>query len=309
MNSSTGPRGNAPVQLAVPPNPHTETAPDSAPQGDSHPPSKPKGGNIFFRLTVVLAVACAGGFVTYWYWLASKRITTENAYIEGDLLPVNSRMMGYVREVFVEENQVIKKGDRLLKLDDSDTKLEMSFKEAKLKKAEADFRRAETMWKQKGLSDADYELAQATVIGHRADLEGSKLKMSFTEINAPFDGVIAKRSAQPGAFVQPGQSLFVIVPDASVWVRANYKESQVRFLKPGLPVEIEVDAYPDRVWHGKIEYIYPSTVASLSLMQPENTTGNFTKVVQRFSVKITVDHDDEHLLKPGMSVFPKVLVN
>lgn len=276
---------------------------------DNNPLDKLRKTNPIFKLTVVVSVTCAVVLAVYWYWLASKRITTENAYIETDILPVNSRMMGHVREVFVEENQIVKKGDRLLKLDDSDTKLEMSFKDAKLKKAEADFSRATTMWRHKAISDADYELAQATVIGHRADLEGSKLKLSFTEVSAPIDGIVAKRSAQPGAFVQPGQSLFVVVPSDKVWVRANYKESQVRFLKPGQKVEIEVDAYPDQVWHGKIEYIYPSTVASLSLLPPENTTGNFTKVVQRFSVKISVQQDEKRLLRPGMSVYPKVFVD
>lgn len=266
---------------------------------------------FFFRVTVVASVSFAMGFVFYWYWVASKRITTENAYVEANILSVNSRMMGYVREVFVEENQVVKKGDRLLKLDDSDTKIELSFKQAKLKKAEADFKRASAMWKQKGLSDSDFELAEATVIGHRADHEGSKLKLSFTEVVAPVDGVVAKRSAQPGQFVQPGQSLFVVVPTETLWVRANFKESQVRYLKPGQRVEIEVDAYPDRVWHGKVDFIYPSTVASLSLLPPENTTGNFTKVVQRFAVRIAVEAsaDEKHHLRPGMSVVPKVFAD
>lgn len=266
-------------------------------------------GSLIFKATVVSSFAIALVFIIYWYWLASKRITTENAYIEADILPVNSRMMGYVREVFVQENQVVKKGDPLLKLDDSDTKLELSFKTAKFKKAEADFSRAKKMWDHKAISEADYELAQAAVVGHRADLEGAKLKLSFTEVNAPVDGIVAKRSAQPGAFVQPGQSLFVVVPNDKLWVRANYKESQVRFLKPGQEVEIEVDAFPDRSWRGKIDYIYPSTVASLSLLPPENTTGNFTKVVQRFAVKISIQQDEQHLLKPGMSVLPKVHVD
>lgn len=265
-------------------------------------------GKLWFRVTVIAALACAAGVVAYWYVIANRSVATENAYVETDILPVNARMMGYVREVFVVENQTVKKGDPLIKLDDSDTKIELSFKTAKLKKAESDFKRATTMWKNKGISDADYEMAEATVIGHRADYEGSRLKLSFTEIASPIDGVIAKRSAQPGEFVQPGQSLLMVVPTDHLWIRANYKESQVRLLKQGQPVEIEVDAYPGRRWHGKVDYIYPSTVASLSLLPPENTTGNFTKVVQRFAVRISVLDDNEHMLKPGMSVFTKVLV-
>jgi membrane fusion protein, multidrug efflux system len=265
--------------------------------------------NLVFRATVATSVFLALVVLVYWYWIASKRITTENAYIDAEILPVNSRMMGYVKEVYVKENQQVKKGQLLLKLDDSDTKIELSFKTAKLKKAEADFKRAAVMWKNKGISDSDYELAEATVIGHRADYEGSKLKLSFTEIVAPIDGIIAKRSAQPGEFVQPGQSLFVVVPLDELWIRANFKESQIRFLKIGQRVEVEVDAYPDHAWHGKVESIYPSTVASLSLLPPENTTGNFTKVVQRFAVKISLEQDKEKMLRPGMSVVPKVFAD
>lgn len=264
---------------------------------------------VLFRATVGVAVTCAVAVVVYWNYYASRHVSTENAYVEAEILSVNSRMMGYVREVFVEENQPVKKGDILLKLDDSDTKIELMYKEAKFKKADADFKRARTMWSHKGLSDSDFELAQATMTGHQADYEGSKLKLSFTEVMAPIDGVIAKRSAQPGQFVQPGQSLFVIVPSDEMWVRANFKESQVRFLKSGQNVEMEVDAFPGRAFHGKVDAIYPSTVASLSLLPPENTTGNFTKVVQRFSVKIGLDKAAIKMLKPGMSVVPKVSVD
>lgn len=252
----------------------------------------------------VLCVVVLG----YWYWTSTKRISTDNAYVETDLSPVNSRMMGYVREVFVEENQSVKKGEKLLKLDDVDTKLEMSYKEAKLKKTEADFKRAQILANQKAISEADYELAQAALTGTRADLEGSHLKMQFTDISSPIDGIVAKKSAQPGQFVQPGQSLFVVVPTDKAWVKANFKESQIRFIRPGQKVEIEVDAYPHEVWEGKVEFIYPSTVASLSLMPPENSTGNFTKVVQRFPVKISFDQKPDKLLKPGMSVVPKVFI-
>ena len=115
-----------------------------------------------FRLTVIISIALASIVLYYWYYVASRQISTENAYVDADIMSVNSRMMGYVKEVLVEENQLVKKGDQLLKLDDSDTKIELSYKEAKYKKADADYKRAKTIWKQKGISDAEYELAQAT---------------------------------------------------------------------------------------------------------------------------------------------------
>ena len=109
-------------------------------------------------------------------------------------------------------------------------------------------------------------------------------------------------------FVQPGQTLFVIVPTENAWIKANFKESQVRLLKAGQEVEIHVDAYPGEKWKGKIDAIFPSSVASLSLLPPENSTGNFTKVVQRFAVKISFEQKKDLRLLPGMSVEPVVLV-
>ncbi|MBC7458914.1 MAG: HlyD family secretion protein [Bdellovibrionaceae bacterium] len=257
----------------------------------------------------VCAVAACVALLFYWFYWSNKYITTENAYVETELSPVNSRLMGYVREVLVSENDVVKKGQEILKLDDVDTKLELTFKQAKLKKAEADGNRAVLLKKDHALSDSDFELAEATLAGVRAEVEGSLLKLKFTSVTAATDGIIAKRSAQPGQFVQPGQSLFVIIPTNKVWIRANFKESQIRLIKPGQVVEIRVDAYPDESWKGKVEYIYPSSVASLSLIPPENATGNFTKVVQRFPVRISIKQEKEHLLLPGMSVEATIVVH
>ncbi len=259
---------------------------------------------ILFGLSGVLVV----GILLYWYIWNSKFVSTDSAYVETDLSPVNSRIMGYVREVMVSENQEVKRGQSLLKLDDSDVKIEAGFKEAKFKKASADAKRAQILGKEHAVSDSDLEMAEATLTGVKADLDGSHLKMKFTEVISPIDGIVAKRSAQTGQFVQPGQTLFVIVPSENAWIKANFKESQVRLLKVGQEVVIHVDAYPGETWKGKIDAIFPSSVASLSLLPPENSTGNFTKVVQRFAVKISFEQKKDLRLLPGMSVEPVVLV-
>ncbi len=244
----------------------------------------------------------------YWYIWTSKFVSTDSAYVETDLSPVNSRIMGYVREVLVSENEEVKKGQSLLKLDDTDVKIEAGFKEAKFKKAEADAKRAQILGKQHAVSESDLELAEATLTGVRADMDGSHLKMKFTEVVSPIDGVVAKKSAQTGQFVQPGQTLFVIVPTDHAWIKANFKESQIRLIRAGQEVEVHVDAYPGETWPGRVEAIFPSSVASLSLLPPENSSGNFTKVVQRFPVKITFQQRGDKKLLPGMSVEPVIIV-
>lgn len=259
-------------------------------------------------ITSSLSVAISTGFFFYWSYWSARHISTENAYVEAEISPVNSRMMGYVKDVFVKENEVVKAGQPLLKLDDVDTKLELTFKQAKLKKAKADSERAHTLQKDHALSQSDLELAEATLAGINAEVEGSLLKLSFTNVVSPIDGVVAKRSAQPGQFVQPGQSLFVVIPQNTSWIKANYKENQVRLIHEGQEVEIKVDAYPGETWNGKVEFVYPSSVASLSLIPPENATGNFTKVVQRFPVKISFESKSQLPLRAGMSVEPTIIV-
>jgi membrane fusion protein (multidrug efflux system) len=257
---------------------------------------------FLMKATIITTTALAVFLAIYWFVWSTRHISTENAYVETDLSPVNSRMMGFVREINVAENDTVKKGQVLLKFDDVDSLLEQTFKKAKYKKAKADFSRAEKLHAQHAMSDSDFEMAQATLAGLSAENEGGDLKLKFTEIIAPTEGIVAKKAAQVGQFVQPGQSLFVIVPIDHMWIKANFKETQVRLLKPKQKVEIKVDAYPGEVWDGEIDFIYPSSVASLSLLPPENATGNFTKVIQRFPVRVSFHQKQEMPLSPGMSV-------
>jgi membrane fusion protein (multidrug efflux system) len=149
------------------------------------------------------------------------------------------------------------------------------------------------------LRGADARLAAA-----QAAVDNARLQLSYARITAPTAGVIAKRNAETGALVQPGQSLMSIVPDRDVWVTANLKETQLANIRTGDPVEFTVDAYPGRKFTGRVESLSPATGARFSLLPPDNATGNFTKVVQRVPVKIAVDQpsDSTRLLRPGMSV-------
>jgi membrane fusion protein (multidrug efflux system) len=141
------------------------------------------------------------------------------------------------------------------------------------------------------------ELAQA-----EANLEAAELRFTYTQIKAPMDGTIGKRSAEVGERVNIGQPLLVLVPD-EIWIVANLKETQMEYLRIGQPVEFTVDTYPGKVFQGKIESMSPATGAKFSLLPPDNATGNFTKVVQRIPVRIAIEKDPEYPIRPGMSVF------
>ncbi|MFZ0635679.1 MAG: HlyD family secretion protein, partial [Candidatus Acidiferrales bacterium] len=130
----------------------------------------------------------------------------------------------------------------------------------------------------------------------------------YCTIVAPVAGVVNK-NVEIGMNVQPGQQLLSIVPLDDVWVTADFKETQLKYMRPGQPAEISVDAF-GRTYKGKVDSIAGASGSRFSLLPPENATGNFVKVVQRVPVKIVLDpgQNSDHLLRPGMSVEPKVKV-
>jgi len=158
--------------------------------------------------------------------------------------------------------------------------------------------------KSRALADA------AMVAKAKSAVEQARLKLTYTRIVAPVDGVVSKRSAQVGQYVAPGQALMAIVPLDDIWVTANFKETQLKDMRQGTPAVIHVDAF-ERDYSGRVESIAGGTGAVFSLLPPENATGNFVKVVQRVPVRIRIDkgQDPEHRLRPGLSVEPKVKID
>jgi len=159
------------------------------------------------------------------------------------------------------------------------------------------------------LSEAGVETATAASQQAEAKLQQAELNFSYTKIIAPLDARVTARTVQPGNYVQPGQALLALVPK-NIWVVANFKETQLTYMKPGQPVELRVDAYPNKKFKGYVDSLQAGTGARFSLLPPENAVGNYIKVVQRVPVKIIFDEPLSTNLDiaPGMSVVPKVKV-
>jgi membrane fusion protein (multidrug efflux system) len=157
---------------------------------------------------------------------------------------------------------------------------------------------------------ATLEAQKEQVKRREASVELAGLNLSYTKIYSPEAGYVTKKSVQIGNQVQPGQPLMAVVSLEDVYVIANYKETKLRRIMPGQKVKIKVDAYPDRIFRGRVDSIMAGTGSAFSLFPPENATGNYVKVVQRIPVKIVLDdgEDTEHLLRVGMSMVPTVLV-
>lgn len=151
---------------------------------------------------------------------------------------------------------------------------------------------------------AEEKQLSAEIDQHRATLQLLQQEVADTEILAPIAGTIGNRRVRAGQYVRPGAILMVLIPLHEVWIEANFKEVQLARMRVGQPVEIEVDAFPGRKYTGRIESLSPASGAEFSVLPPENATGNFTKIVQRIPVKISIESNlqQQKKLLPGMSV-------
>ena len=262
----------------------------------------------------VLAALLGGGLYLF---LAPPAVSTDDATIEGHVIPVSAKISGHVSRVLIDDNQVVKAGDVLAEIDPRDFQTradqargKVDSDRAEAGKTAADLKRAQALFSHDEASKQDLEHAEAAAEAAKADLAQSdaalrqaELDLSYTKIVAPEAGRVTRKAVEPGAYVSVGQSILALVPDEA-WVVANFKETQLRKMRVGQPAEIRVDAYPDRKLRGRVDSIQDGTGARFSLLPAENATGNFIKVVQRVPVKIVLEDKPSggRVLAPGMSV-------
>jgi membrane fusion protein (multidrug efflux system) len=171
--------------------------------------------------------------------------------------------------------------------------------------------RVESQRHQVTVKEAEIGRAEASLTQAKADLAFADLQLQYTDVKAPIDGNISRKSVELGQMVQVGQPLLAIVPLRDVWVLANFKETQLSRVRAGMPAFVEIDTFPGKTFHGVVDSISAGTGARFSLLPPENATGNWVKVVQRIPVKIRLDAKDfgnPHTLRAGMSAIVTVQV-
>ena len=319
------------------------------------------------KIIYLVGAAIVLGIVLAVLYISStlNRITTDDAYVEGRIHSIASKIPGTVKEVLIEDNQPVKKGDILVQIDPLDYEVKVNEAEAalgaekarlldaeagiktamanlemqqvSLNQATLDKNRAEALFKdnvipkekhEKILTAYDLAAAQLKVAEEQLEkaksskeLEGSLIKqkeaslktaqlnLSYTKIFAPSDGYVTGKSVETGNQIQPDQPLMAVVALDDIWVVANYKETQLKSVRPGQRALIKVDTYPGKVFIGKVDSIMAGTGAVFSLFPPENALGNYVKVVQRIPVKIIFDQgtDERHALRIGMSCIPTII--
>jgi membrane fusion protein (multidrug efflux system) len=323
---------------------------------------------------VTLGTVVAGTYGYEW-WSTGRFIeSTDDAYVGGDVTSIAPHVAGFVADVLVQDNQQVRKGQLLIRLDNRDYRAQAAEAEAVVrdKTAVLDNLKAKLVLQQSIIDQAgadlaakqaqsrfahddnaryqglmravatsrqdvqkaaeadrvagsaveaaragvaaavqqlavlntEIEQASADVAQAEASLQTARLNLGYTELRAPIDGTVANRSARTGAYATVGSELLSVVPANGLWVDANFKESQLAEMRPGLKVAVEADVLPGQTFYGRVASVAPATGAQFSVLPPENATGNFTKIVQRVPVRIQLSGDAAKLgrLRPGLSV-------
>src|SRR5277367_1288935 len=326
-----------------------------------------------------LVALALGGYYGWNYWTVGRfQVSTDDAYVQADTITIAPKVSGYLSAVSVGDNQTVKAGQVLARIDDRDYKVALEQADADVAAAQAavaskqaaiemqasvidaakatilvdqanetfagqenrryvdlastgygsvqnaqqatsriaasrasvqrDAAALASAIKQVDLEKAELAQAQAMLAHDEAVRAQAQLNLGYTAIVAPADGVVGNRTLRVGQFVQAGTQLMSVVPTADAYVVANFKETQLTDVRRGQAVDIEVDMFPGRVYHGHVDSLAPASGQTFALLPPDNATGNFTKVVQRIPVKIILDPNDAEAgdLGPGMSVIPSI---
>lgn len=303
-----------------------------------------KPGSIFKqkRIWIPFFIIVIAG-VIFWFWYKGQLgyISTDDAFIDGNKLSLASKMLGRVTALYVDEGNSVEKGELLVRLDSTDLiaqreQAENSLKLANdniqlakvnLNKAEQDFQRAKQQFEGNIIPKEQYEHSQSALDAAKAEYNIANTKigtahaqlnvigtqLNNTEIYSPMSGVVAKRWVLKGDVVQPGQPIFSIYNLDSIWVTADFQETDLSSIKEGAGVEIDVDSYPDHKFSGNVLQVGSNTASQFALIPPSNAAGNFTKITQRIPIKISIHPEnvsrDEFRLLPGMSVEVKIKVS
>ena len=287
-----------------------------------HRPRFFRRGPLVLGLALPLLLAIAAGGYLYWDY-AGRFQSTDDAFIAARNFSIAPKVTGYITAVPVTDNQHVSAGDVIARIDDRDyrvaldqAKAQLAHDQALLAQAKTNLGRYQYLVQRNAASqqqadDQNYLVAQdeSTVALDQAKVDAAQLDLSHATISAAEPGRVVSLSAAVGQFVQAGTALTMFVPD-EIWVTANFKETQLDAMRPGQPVTLAIDAYPDRAIRGHVASVQPGSGTAFSLLPAQNATGNYVKIVQRVPVKIVIDAPPADVaLGPGMSVVPTVRID
>ena len=247
--------------------------------------------------------------VSFYAYDAFTHETTDNAYVTGHLHYVAPRINGVVTKVLAEDNQLVHEGDVLVELDPMEYQALAAAAKANLDTAQSNLDRLQPLIAIHAISPEDVDKARNTRDVDLAQYELAKLQIIYSTIKAPASGYIGRKNVEVGNRLSSGQTLMVVV-EPELWVVGNFKETQLAKMQPGQPVRISIDSIPGKVFDGKVDSFSPATGNEFALLPADNSTGNFTKIVQRVPVKVVFNPDStrdyEKRIRAGESAVVKV---
>jgi len=238
--------------------------------------------SAFFRsrlaiVGLVVVVAIGGFGYAYWRYFTLYP-STDNAYVQANIVQIAPLVTGEVTEVDVKEYASVKSGDVLLRIDPAPF-------DAALKAAEA---RLSLAQQQASPAPAQSPAAKASIGQAQAAVDQARLEMDHATIKAPVDGIVGRVLIRPGTIARAGVGLFPIVDNSKWWVDANFKETDLARIEPGQKATVYIDLFPGHEFTGEVEAISPASAAAFSLLPAENATGSWVKVTQRFPVRVSL---------------------
>ncbi len=261
-------------------------------------PNKSEKSVIFSILAVIALLV---GYFTYQHF--ARYPSTDDAYIQANTVNVAAQVSGPIAQIFINDHAIVKKNQRLFQIDPAPFQIAVDHAKANLASAEANLVLAQQnairtlklveihQSAQSAGDDVSSKLAnaKATVTLYQAELAKAQLDLSYTNIIAPADGVITQFALRPGNYVRADNTLFMLVEQDHFWVDANFKETQLTYIRPKQRATIVLDMYPSKTFTGYVDAVNTASGSQFSLLPPENASGNWVKVTQRFPVKIIID--------------------
>jgi len=250
--------------------------------------------------------------VLFYAYDAFTHEETDDAYVTGHLHDISSRINGVVTDVLVDDNQFVHEGDVLVKLDPLEYLALEAAAKADLATAQSNLDRLQPLIATHAIAPEDVDKSRNTRDVDLAQYELAELQIVYSTIKAPATGYVGRKNVEVGNRVSSGQTLLVVV-EPDLWVVGNFKETQLAKMKPGQPVRISIDSIPDKVFDGTVDSFSPATGNEFALLPADNSTGNFTKIVQRVPVKIVFNPDSirgyEKRIRAGESAVVKVALS